>query len=69
MSQIPYESVAIEADRLIVKMVLATTWAQMDYYWDVYLVFLDACGWTDKEFDAETLKRIDATWSHIKKQR
>lgn len=68
MTRVPYEVVAIEADRIIMKMVIASSWDSAFHYWDLYLEFLDACGWSDREFDCETLKRIDAAWTNIKRQ-
>ncbi len=62
MSRIPYEIVAAEADRLIIRMVVAPTVEQVYYYWDLYVTYIEACGWTDQEFDKETIKRIDAGW-------
>ena len=62
MVRIPYELVALEADRIIVRMVLSPNLRMVDYYWDLYINFITACGWTDRELDKETLRRIDANW-------
>jgi hypothetical protein len=56
--RIPYELVAIQADALIIRMTLSLD----SRWWQQYIFFLDACGWTDKEYDQETLRRIDAAW-------
>lgn len=67
MARIPYEIVAIEADRLIVRMVLSYEVGLSLYYWELYLGYITACGWTDREFDLETLRRVDAAWENIKR--
>ena len=56
--RVPYELVATQADNLIIGMALSldTRW------WYRYLFFLDIHGWTDQEYDQETLRRIDAAW-------
>jgi len=68
MSRVPYENVAAEADRIIVKMALASTWERAIYYWDMYIEYIESCGWSNQEFDNETLQRIDVAWSNIKRQ-
>ena len=68
MPRIPYEIVAIQADRIIFQMVVAPTMRQTIYYWDLYIDFITACGWTDREFDTETLRRVDAAWESLKRQ-
>jgi len=68
MPRIPYEIVAIQADRIIFQMVVAPTMRQAIYYWDLYIDFITACGWTDREFDTETLRRVDAAWENLKRQ-
>jgi hypothetical protein len=62
MARISYEIVAFEADRLIVRMALAPSLQLMDFYWGAYLNLLHSSGWTDQEFDKETLRRIDEYW-------
>jgi len=68
MHRIPYEIVAIEADRLIVRMVLSYELGLSQYYWELYLGYIAACGWTDQEFDQETLRRVDVAWDNVKRQ-
>lgn len=60
MTKVPYDLIAIEADRLIIRMVLSSLYGYTFYL--KYLLYLSACGWTDKEFDLETLRRIDCSW-------
>lgn len=35
-------------------------------YWQEYLSYLQACGWTNEEFNNETLKRVDNNWNEDK---
>jgi hypothetical protein len=60
MPFIPYDLIMMEADRLIIKMVLSPDMST--YYWELYVLYIGACGWTHAEFDAETIKRVDAGW-------
>jgi len=64
MSRFPYEMIAVEANRLIDKMALATNYRLYKYYWELYVGYITACGWTDWEFDRETMRRIDAAWDN-----
>jgi len=57
--KLPYEAFVSRADHLIVQMIISS---DPMYYWDQYTLLLEACGWTDQEFDAETLRRIDIYW-------
>lgn len=68
MPRIPYEIIVVEADRLIVRMVIAPTSRQADYYWELYLGYIAACGWTDRELDREMLRRIDLAWENLRRQ-
>jgi hypothetical protein len=64
MPRLPYELVSIEADKILMKMVCAPNWRAHEYF-ERYLLFITACGWTDLEFDNETLRRVDAAWDLI----
>ena len=66
MVRTPYEEVAFEADRLIVRMALASSIHLIDFYWEAYLSLLQSYGWTDLELDTETLKRIDVHWRQLR---
>lgn len=68
MPRVAYEIVAVEAERLIIRMALAPTIRQAIHYWRRYVEYIEACGWTDREFDLETLKRIDAAWESLRRQ-
>lgn len=67
MARIPYDSMAPEANRFIINMVSASSWEEAYEYWDQYNDFIETCGWTDREFDLETIRRVDAAWEHIKR--
>lgn len=68
MPRIPYERVAMEVDSYLLRAATSKTFESRCYWWDKYLLFLDACGWTDYEFDAETLRRIEIEWERLYKK-
>lgn len=63
---VPYDVIAIEADRLIVRMALSPDYDLSYYFYSKYVLLITACGWTEIEFDREMLKRIDRSWDTIK---
>jgi hypothetical protein len=60
MKSIPYEVVAIEADKLIVQIALSS-WDTCIYI-QKYILLVTACGWNPDRFDQEMLRRIDRAW-------
>ncbi len=62
MPRIPYDIVAIEANKLTHKMLTATTPEQLNKYYDLYLQYLKATGWDPVSFDQETLNRVNKNW-------
>jgi len=68
MTKIPYDLVALEADKLIVRMALSPIYESYVYF-RMYLFYLSACGWSEYEFDNETLIRIDEAWDNLFKQK
>lgn len=62
MPRIPYEMVAIEADKILGKILSTKDPDKISMYYDQYLDYLKATGWTDEEFDRETSKRVDRGW-------
>lgn len=60
---IPYDVVAIEANRILLGMILVEGYET--YFWDYYQSYLEACGWSDEAFDRETLRRVDADWDPV----
>lgn len=64
MVRIPYEIVAPEAEKLFNR--LLDNFNDMDLfeeYEEVYVTFIQACGWTLQEYNEEQLKRIDGGWN------
>lgn len=64
VNKIPYNIVAIEANKLIVRAVMAN---DDFYHYDLYMDYIHACGWSNFEFDQETIKYIDKNWDSIKR--
>ena len=62
MLRVPYEQVAMQVDHFINQMATSRSMEQGYYYWSMYTSFLEGCGWSDLEFDNETLRRIDLSW-------
>lgn len=60
--KLPYDSIAMVADRLVM---LAVVSPEPRTYMDHYYDFLMSCGWTDRSFDQETLRRVDAAWERL----
>jgi hypothetical protein len=58
--KVPYEIITLEVDKLITSMALS--YNIPNNYWQYYLQYISACGWTDFEYDQETIRRIDLTW-------
>lgn len=63
MKKIPYDLVAIEATKILNKILTSSDDGMINDYYDKYVQYLNACGWTDSEFDKESLKRIDSNWT------
>jgi hypothetical protein len=61
MKHIAYEQIVGKAFELIDNWTKAPSENFTEAY-STYLLFIAACGWTDQEFDRETLKRIDNSW-------
>ncbi len=62
MIKLPYDIVYPYAEQLIISVAMCKNFNKSLYYWDLYLAYIKMCGWTDKELDQETLKRIDKNW-------
>ena len=63
MHRVPYEIVIIEAERLTVAMALSPTLELARRCWREYISWLNLCGWSDRDFDKEMLRRIDIDWN------
>lgn len=61
MSRLPYYVVEEFASELIN---LAGTSEHNAYYLEFLSIYLKECGWTEAEFDEETLNQIDASWDN-----
>ena len=65
MDKVAYDLVVIEAMRLLDKAVSSPIEHQTSSF-QQYSNYLQSMGWTDAEFDAEMLKRIDQNWTDVK---
>lgn len=59
--RLPYELVSVQADALLIQMIVT---GNLEYWWDYYQEYIKACGWTDQEFDAETLRHVSEGWDN-----
>ena len=66
MSKIPYEIVYIEASKILGKLLYSKDSSEIVKYYDDYLDFLQATGWTEEEFDKEISVRVDLNWDDPK---
>ena len=58
--RLDFNFVSLEANRIFMLMILNMD--QRFEYWDKYQRLLLLCGWSDSEFDKETLRRVDLSW-------
>lgn len=59
--KLPYEHIIDNAFRLI-DLSVTFDGDCSDLFLDEYYLYLYLSGWTDEEFDNETLRRIDSSW-------
>jgi hypothetical protein len=59
-NRVDYQIVSIEIEKIWWKA-LSEDGDLFEAYYQV-VEFIEACGWDQKSFDAETLKRVDANW-------
>lgn len=62
MLKMTYHQVAIEANKLVIRLALSKTPLAYIYNWTLYIEYLRSCGWNHLDFDREMLKDIDANW-------
>lgn len=62
MAKIPYEQVAIEANKLLDKAIGATTIKELKHWYEQFTKFLESVGWTAGEFQEEELRRLEPGW-------
>lgn len=67
MRRIPYEIMEDLVQELTALYVFSEP-GYSEIYFALYLEYLQGCGWTDQEFDQETLSRIDASWETSDKE-
>lgn len=67
-ARIPYEIVALEANKILERLLDAKDEIEARDIYQEYEQYLAATGWTDMEFDAAKLKRIDADWEDAPRQ-
>ena len=60
--QFSYEVVEDYANKLADLAAMSSNPEGRVFYWDLYIYYLNCCGWTEEDFDAEVLKRISDTW-------
>lgn len=65
MVKVSYDLIVLEVDKLITSMALSSDFDSSCHYWNQYIFYIDACGWTDYEYDLETMRRIDLAWDQI----
>lgn len=63
MNRLPFDLIAPLAEQLADAAALSDTSEDRIFLWDQYEDYIEACGWTEKEFDAELIKRINANWT------
>lgn len=62
MTKMPYEWVQPKVWQLCSQLGEVKDTHQQYAYMDVINDWLQSCGWTEREFDQETLRRIDRAW-------
>lgn len=63
--RVPYEIVAAQAEQLYQKVLDSTSAEEMVKYYDAYIDFIKACGWSIQDYDNEQLKGIDTSWEPL----
>ena len=62
MARIPYEMVAIEADKILQRVLNAKDSSEAYELYNQYIQYLNACGWNLSDFDRVSLDRVDTGW-------
>ena len=63
MRKLSYIQLCQQLDPLIIKMAFAVNSEDFKKFRTTYLSFIDASGWTEEDFENETLKNIDGNWT------
>lgn len=64
MNRITYETVEVKVWELTLKMGKSDNEKEQFTIIDQISDYIKACGWSEKEFDEETLRRIDNNWNN-----
>jgi len=62
MTQIPFLSLKIETDRIVMLAVLSESLDDSSFLFQYYEDILHASGWTVKEYEEELLNHINTNW-------
>lgn len=62
MNQLSYEIVAVGVDFFTTRMVESSSLEDRFLYSEQCNSYIVSCGWTVREFEEETLRRVDAAW-------
>jgi hypothetical protein len=62
MDKLPYEQIAIEANKLLDKAIHAPSLEVMKHWYEQFTIFLASAGWTAAEFQEEELRRLEPGW-------
>ncbi len=65
MIRIAYELIAVEANRLVCRMVRSHLCNDFIDAWEAretYLALLTSCSWTEQDYDNEMLRRVSESW-------
>lgn len=62
-SRVDYEIIAAEIEKIWWKAI-SEDGDLFEAYYQV-IEFIEACGWTNEQYDAETLKRVNANWDTL----
>ena len=63
--KLPYSLVTLRVEELVKNAALfslACNYEAAYYFFEEIDLYLSYCGWSEEEFDFETLKRIDKGW-------
>jgi hypothetical protein len=63
VNRLPFDFVVTLANQLADAAAFCETPEDRILLWDYYERYIEECGWTEKEYDEELLKRINASWA------
>lgn len=68
MKKIPFEIIAPQLNKLTDLIGETPNDDLAQKYREQYLALLEGFGWSEKEFDSESLNRIDQSWEKLKEK-